>query len=118
MKFQKSKSSCKKQRQKEAKKALSKFSAVESLIEKKFMIVNHKNYHVAMLEELWNVYTGEKLLNFCDSLIFYCNMKNAFESIDVPEVPILTVSLTVYIKYGEDKVKTYCTYKNRKISFV
>ena len=58
------------QKRKEEKhnKAISKISAVERLIESK-----------AMLDNLWSLYPeGEKQINFCNSLKYYCDIQNAF----------------------------------------
>ncbi|MDU1893059.1 MAG: hypothetical protein E6767_20475 [Dysgonomonas sp.] len=69
------------QKRKEEKhnKAISKISAVERLIESKAMLVDTKNYHVAMLDNLWSLYPeGEKQINFCNSLKYYCDIQNAF----------------------------------------
>ncbi|MDL2262961.1 hypothetical protein LJC11_05630, partial [Bacteroidales bacterium OttesenSCG-928-I21] len=68
---------------------------IENLVETKAMLFNTGNYHVAMLDNLWNMYKDKSLIDFCENLIFYCDFKNALDGkkVDNKKKKTLLVSL-------------------------
>lgn len=93
-------------------KAISKISAVEKLIESKYMLIDTKNYQVAMLDNLWALYPeGEEQINFCKSLIYYCNIQNAYNGQKVNKRAKLLVSL----KYENEDVLPHAYFDGKKV---
>jgi len=94
-------------------KAVSKMSAVDKLIESKFLLVNTKNYQVVMLDNLWDLYPeGEKQINFCKSLKYYCDLQNAYHGSKVNKKAKLLISL----KYENDSVSPYAYFDGKTIT--
>jgi hypothetical protein len=95
------------------KAAVNKFHAMEELISRNMMMVVPEKYYVAMLEELWNMYGEENKTDFCENILYYCNLKNSFAQIAIPENPTLTIS----IKYPDDEVRDFAAYSKGKIYY-
>lgn len=94
-------------------KAVSKISAVEKLIESNFMLIDTKNYQVAMLDNLWTLYPeGKKQINFCSSLKYYCDIQNAYHGHKVNKRAKLLISL----KYENDDVLPYAYFDGKKVA--
>ncbi|MBK5720143.1 hypothetical protein JGH11_04580 [Dysgonomonas sp. Marseille-P4677] len=94
-------------------KATTKISAVEKLIESKFMLIDTKNYQVAMLDNLWALYPeGEKQINFCESLKYYCDIQNAYKGYKVNKKAKLLISL----KYENNDVLPYAYFDGKNIT--
>lgn len=51
---------------------------INKFIEAKYMMVDTNNYHVTMLDELWEMYKGQMLNNFLDNIKLYCSIMNAY----------------------------------------
>ena len=101
----------KKHKAKDLQKAVDKISAVELMIDNKYMVVDPEKYHVAMLDNLWSMYEGERLIAFCENLKYYCDIKNAYAGAKVDKKANLLVSL----KYEDDTVKPYAYFDGKEI---
>jgi len=94
-------------------RSISKISAVEQLIESKYLLIDTKNYQVAMLDNLWSLYPeGEKQINFCQSLKYYCDIQNAYHGNKVDKRAKLLISL----KYEDDDVTPYAYFDGKNVT--
>jgi hypothetical protein len=78
-------------KKKTLKNDVARMQSVEKLIAENMMMVDARNFQVAMLAELWNLYFDEGKKKLCQNILTYCNVKNSFDGI---------VELTVS-DYGE-----------------
>ncbi len=98
----------------DAQHGINKISAVETLIANKMMLVHPEKYHVAMLAELWNLYSDEKKHDLCQNILFYCKVKNNLSGGLNNGNPVLLVS----IKDSQNNVSPFAYYKNEKIELI
>lgn len=78
------------------------------------MLVSAKNFQVAMLAELWNLYTDDKKKYLCRNILTYCKVNNAFNQLPEKENPILVIS----IKDSNDNVEPFAYFKNDEIELI
>lgn len=85
-------------------------SLIDGFIRSKYLVVDAKNYHVSILEELWNMYKGQKKRNFLNNIRFYCSIKNAFNRDKVSLKRGVLISVNTLIN-GVSVVKPKFIYK-------
>lgn len=91
-----------------------KVDAVDTLIANKMMLVKPKDYHAAMLAELWNIYDDAKKIDLCQNLMLYCKTKNALDNIDTAGDHVLLIS----IKDSSDHVAPFAYFRNGSIDLI
>jgi hypothetical protein len=94
--------------------SISRIKSVEQLIAEKMLMIDAKNYHVAMLAELWNIYTDPEKVNFCRNIKNYCDVKNSYDQLPPNRNPTLLVS----IKDAQGEVAPYAYLRGSKIELI
>lgn len=74
---------------------------------KGYLKVDTEKYHVAMLQELWDIYSDDKRLDFLHNIKFYCHIMNAYYAKPVDKEAVLLIS----IKDENDNVEPKWYYK-------
>ena len=87
--------------------------SVQQMISNKIMMVDAKNYHVAMLEELWNMYYDDARKNLCQNIMNYCKVENSFNQITFDKDVLL-----ISIKESNDETTPFAYYKNGEIELI
>lgn len=100
-----------KRSQKNDQKAIDKLTAVDNLIRDKYLMIDTPNYIVAMLDNLWSMYEGDRLIAFCENLKYYCDIQNAYHNKKVDKKARLVISL----KYEDDTVKPYAYFDGKEV---
>lgn len=94
--------------------SIERMQSVEQLIANKMMMVDAKNYQVAMLAELWNLYFDEGKIHLCQNIKNYCNIKNSYDKLPPNRNPTVLVS----IKDAQGEVAPYAYYSEGKIQLI
>lgn len=94
--------------------SISRVKSVEQLIAEKMLMIDTKNYQVAMLAELWNIYTDPEKVNFCRNIKNYCDVKNSYDQLPPNRNPTLLVS----IKDAQGEVAPYAYFRGGKIELI
>ena len=94
--------------------SISRVKSVEQLIAEKMLMIDTKNYQVAMLAELWNLYFDEGKLHLCRNIKNYCDVKNSYDQLSLNRNPTLLVS----IKDAQGEVAPYAYFRGGKIELI
>lgn len=94
--------------------SISRIKSVEQLIAEKMLMIDAKNYQVAMLSELWNIYTDPEKVNFCRNIKNYCDVKNSYDQLP----PNCNPTLLVSIKDAQGEVAPYAYFRGGKIELI
>lgn len=94
--------------------SISRVKSVEQLIAEKMLMIDTKNYQVAMLAELWNIYTDPEKVNFCRNIKNYCDVKNSYDQLP----PNRNSTLLVSIKDAQGEVAPYAYFRGGKIELI
>jgi hypothetical protein len=94
--------------------SIDRIKSVEQLIAEKMLMIDAKNYQVAMLAELWNFYSDEEKLHLCRNIKNYCDVKNALNLINDNPKHVLLVS----IKDAQGEVAPYAYFRGGKIELI
>ena len=96
-------------------RSVRRMNAVQLLIDKQILVPDSKNYHVAMLPELWHSYkTDKQLKNMLQNIKNYCDIENAANQLPVKPDQYLLVSF-----FGDNKKGVpYAYYRKMKISII
>lgn len=92
-------------------KAIDKLTAVDRLIQYKYLMFDTPNYLVVMLDNLWSKYEADRLIAFCENLKYYCDIQNAYHNKTVDKKAKLVISL----KYEDDTVKPYAYFDGKDV---
>lgn len=70
---------------------------IDKFIKAGIMTIDTENYHVSMLDSLWDIYTGKKQINFLDNIKLYCSIMNAYNEkpFDVENVILISIKNSV-----------------------
>lgn len=87
---------------------------IQLLIKNKYMIVDVMKYHVAMLDNLYNIFGNTELINFCNRIKIYCDLQNGWSLITPitdEQAPSHTRDignrLLISLKYENNEVKPF-----------
>ncbi len=94
--------------------SISRVKSVEQLIAEKMLMIDTKNYQVAMLAELWNLYFDEGKLHLCRNIKNYCDVKNSYDQLP----PNRNSTLLVSIKDAQGEVAPYAYFRGGKIELI
>ena len=86
---------------------------INKFIAAKYLIVDASNYHVTMLEEMWDLYKGKMLINFLDNIKMYCSIMNAYNDVAVDVESVLLISIKNSL---DDTVEPKYYYKSGTIT--
>lgn len=67
----------------------------QGFIDSEYLLFDTANYAVVMLDNFWELYSGDKQRNrnLCDNMLFYCNIMNAYEAKEVNMNATLLISM-------------------------
>jgi hypothetical protein len=87
---------------------------VEKLIDNKMMMVDAENYHVSILEELWNMYYDEGKTHLCRNIRNYCAVKNSYNQ----KADKFNHTLLISIKDKDNNVAPFAYFKDDRVQLI